>query len=491
MSSRFASILSVGIAAAGCSSSTNPGPTHLTQAQLLDPSACQSCHPDQFSQWAGSMHAYSTKDPIFRAMNARGQRETSGQLGSFCVQCHAPMAVKQGATTDGLNLDSVPDQLHGVTCFFCHSVQSVDGTHNNPLNLASDGMLRGSFADVYTAGIPHAAGYSEFLDRDTVNSALMCGACHDIHAPPGGDIERTLAEWQSSVFEQIRGSTCSQCHMPQSTEMKPVANVPGAPLRRTHDHSFPGVDLALTDFPDKANQQTLVTAFLNSTLQTALCVEPFGGGLKVAVLLDNVATGHFFPSGAAQDRRAYFEVVGYAGSNVVYQSGVVPDGANLITQGDPDLWLLRDCIFDTAGNEVSMFWLAASYDSNTLPVKTTFDPASPDFYKTHKLRYFPPSGAPVNFGVSLDQVRITLQVKIQPVGTDVLNDLIASGDLDAGVAAVMPTIPVGGMLEWTSAAATKTYIDRTTGGTVFCATNTNINILADKFPAPVRTRCAP
>ena len=60
----------------------------------------------------------------------------------------------------------------------------------------------------------------------------MCGSCHDIHAPPGGDIERTFVEWQSSVFQQIRGATCSQCHMPQSTTLKPVANVPGAPLRR-------------------------------------------------------------------------------------------------------------------------------------------------------------------------------------------------------------------------------------------------------------------
>ncbi|HEY1909129.1 MAG TPA: multiheme c-type cytochrome, partial [Myxococcaceae bacterium] len=58
----------------------------LTRAQLLDPAVCQSCHPDQYSEWAGSMHAYSTKDPVFRAMNARGQRETDGGLGSFCVQ---------------------------------------------------------------------------------------------------------------------------------------------------------------------------------------------------------------------------------------------------------------------------------------------------------------------------------------------------------------------------------------------------------------------
>ena len=87
--------------------------------------------------------------------------------------------------------------------------------------------------------------------------------------------------------------------------------------------------------------------------------------------------------------------------------------------------------------------------------------------------------------------RITLQVKIQPVGRDILDDLVASGDLDAGVRDAIPTLPVGAMLEWTPAAANQTYVDRTTGGTVFCATATNINVQADKFPAPVRTRCAP
>ncbi len=233
-----------------------------------------------------------------------------------------------------------------------------------------------------------------------------------------------------------------------------------------------------------------MAAFLNTTLQTALCVEPFGGGSKVAVLLDNVATGHFWPSGAAQDRRAWFEVNAYSGSNVVYQSGVVPADANLLTDADPDLWLLRDCMFDAGGSEVSMFWQAASYESNTLPVKTTFDPSSPDFYKTHKLRFFPPSGAPI-IPASGQIDRITLQVRIQPVGRDVLDELVKSGDLDAGIRDVMPILPVGGMLEWTPATATQTYVDRTTGGTVFCATSTNINIQADKFPAPVRTRCSP
>ena len=29
-------------------------------------------------------------------MNKRGQRETNGALGTFCLKCHAPMAVALG-----------------------------------------------------------------------------------------------------------------------------------------------------------------------------------------------------------------------------------------------------------------------------------------------------------------------------------------------------------------------------------------------------------
>lgn len=79
-------------------------PEPLSPQELMDPAICQNCHPQHYREWAGSMHAYAAEDPVFLAMNARGQRETQGALGSFCVQCHAPMAVRTGATTDGLNL---------------------------------------------------------------------------------------------------------------------------------------------------------------------------------------------------------------------------------------------------------------------------------------------------------------------------------------------------------------------------------------------------
>jgi Cytochrome c554 and c-prime len=85
----------------------------LTREELMDPEQCKTCHVGHYDEWASSMHAYAADDPVFRAMNQRGQRETGGELGAFCVQCHAPMAVLTGATNDGLNLDDLPASSRG------------------------------------------------------------------------------------------------------------------------------------------------------------------------------------------------------------------------------------------------------------------------------------------------------------------------------------------------------------------------------------------
>ena len=472
------------LVALGCSGS---GQTQLTQDQLKDPESCKGCHQDQFNDWAGSMHAYSSQDPVFLAMNKRGQRETNGALGKFCVNCHAPMAVREGLTTDGLNLDQVPAKMKGVTCYFCHSVQSVDGTHDNPLTLASDGVLRGSFSNPSPKGRPHQSAYSELLDRDSAKSSTTCGACHDIVNGHGAAIERTLSEWKGSAFALISGTTCSQCHMPQSVELKPVAQVEGLPLRRTHGHTFPGVDLALTPFPDTQRQRDQVQTLLDTTLQTAICVQHFGNQAQVSLIMDNVAAGHDFPSGAEQDRRAFVELIAYdASNNVLFQSGVVPDGQASAASTDPNMWMARDCMFDDTGHEVHMFWEAASFETNALPPLITFDVSSPDFYKGHRYKFYPADGSTIPL-----PTRITARVRLEAVGYDVLDNLIASADLDPAVRNAFTVLQVGGALEWTAATATRTYPDRITGNTVFCATNTNLNVAADKFPATIRTKCSP
>jgi hypothetical protein len=470
----------LGVALSSACSSQKDEPAFLPRADMLDPVTCQKCHADHFREWSGSMHAYAAEDPVFLAMNKRGQRETNGALGDFCVKCHAPMAVREGATKDGLNLADVPAKLKGVTCFFCHSVDGVEGTHDATLHLSSDLVMRGPFADP-VANTAHRATYSALHDRDKLESSGACGACHDIVNGHGAAIERTFIEWQASVFAHAPGgATCSQCHMAQSANLEPVAQAPNVFARRRHAHTFAGVDTALTPFAEADAQKKEVQTLLDGTLQSALCVSPATG--QIRVMMDNVAAGHEFPSGATQDRRAWVELVAYAGGAVVYQSGTQPTPVS--QPADADLWLLRECMFDDKGSEVHMFWEGASTEGNALPAQATFDATDPRFYQTHVVRSYPRQG---NIAGAID--RVTMRVRLQAVGLDVLDELIASGDLDPALRGAMPTLDLGAPLEWTASAATETYAEDRIPFT--CVSKTGFAVQADKVPAPERTRCTP
>lgn len=472
------------VALFACSSDPPKPPTPtMTRAQLLDPETCKSCHPTQFQEWSGSMHAYAADDPVFLAMNKRGQRETNGALGDFCVKCHAPMAVRDKLTRDGLNLPELPKSYKGVTCFFCHTVSAVTGTHDAALDAGQDLVMRGEYKDPL-ANTSHASVYAPTHDRDRRESADLCGACHDIETPHGAQLERTFQEWRGSVFSTLpSGATCAQCHMDQSTSDVPISNVAGSPKRRLHSHMQVGVDLALTDFPQRSEQKQKVQALLGTTLQTALCVKQIGNQSQVRVIADNVAAGHGFPSGSTQDRRVWFEVIAQESGATLFQSGAIADGADPIAMSDPDRWLLRDCIFDAQDKEVHMFWLAASFESNQLPPQATFDPQDARFYRSHVYKSFPAQSL-----ISGVPDRVTLRVRMETIGRDVLDDLVKSGDLDPSITA--PTLDVGATLEWTRASATARYFD-SDNLPVDCVTTTNLNVGADKFPAPARTKCGP
>ena len=472
-------LLALGGVAAGVACSNAPSaPAYLTRDELLDPATCKGCHADHFDDWSGSMHAYAAQDPVFLAMNARGQRETGGKLGTFCVQCHAPMAVREGKTTDGLNLGQLPSSLKGITCFFCHNVDAVDGTNDNPLHLASDVAMRGPFANPI-ANTAHPAVYSTLHDRDQLDSVKLCGTCHDIVNGHGVAIESTYQEWQGTVFSKPPlGDSCGQCHMNQSAALKPVAQVAGAPPRHYHSHDFPAVDVALTAFPQSDTQKAGVQAFLDTTLSSELCVGVQGSQLGIHVSLENAGAGHSWPSGSAQDRRAWVEVIAYSAGKVIYQSGVVPDGSDATKIGDPDLWLLRECMLDGQDNEVSMFWQAANPSENyEIPGQVTASLLDPAIYQNHLYQTFPRSTF-LTLAPGQTPDRVTMRVRLQPIGLDVIDDLVASGDLDASTRAAIATFDIGAspLVEWTPAKAQMVY--EYSGIPFSCVSNTAYNPLS-------------
>src|SRR5882672_6036088 len=235
----------------GCGShgGGNQSPRDASLPEMLTSRFCGNCHTDHYDDWSGSMHAYAADDPVFLAMNKRGQRETNGQLGNFCVNCHAPMFVRQNpgknmgqALADG---QAVPEELKGVTCYFCHSIESVNPAHNNGLvNLASDLVMRGEIRDPVPSDF-HKSTYSTLQDRDSLDSSTMCGSCHDIVTPMiggagGAHLERTFCEWNKAGFNVAGANTCaSKCHMTQSNTKRSIApKVPSAPPRFFHQHDL-------------------------------------------------------------------------------------------------------------------------------------------------------------------------------------------------------------------------------------------------------------
>ena len=402
--------------AAGCGTSKADEPPHakLTREALLDPHSCASCHPDHVREWSGSMHAYAGVDPLFIALNRRMQRETNGALGSFCVQCHAPVAMRTGLTKDGLNLNELEPKTRGVTCYFCHNSEFISGEFsNNPLVLFDDGRMRGGF-DNPVPNVAHEAQYSRFADHGNDSSATFCSSCHDIVNPKGAHIARTFAEWRRSHFALEERTKCGECHMNERTGL--AAQAPGVLVRKVHDHSMPGVDLALTPFPEADAQRAAVQRSLDSAISAQPCVteDAAAGSVKVEVTLRNEKVDHSWPSGSAQDRRAWVELEGSLGGVAVFGSGKVPDRTAVAAAADAQVMLLRDYDYDADGRETRLFWKTARFDSVTLPVAHTSGGPDSERSLVHAYAFAGPMPD-----------RVEMRVKIRPVDFDLVDDLVA------------------------------------------------------------------
>lgn len=394
------------------------------------------------------MHAYASEDPLFRALNAKGQRETDGALGDFCVRCHAPLAVELGLTDDGLNLDALDPAVLGVNCYFCHTAESVEGRHNNPVVLARDGVLRGSYADPVDNAF-HRSAYSPLLDRDAPDSAGLCGSCHDIVTPSGAHIERTYLEWEESVYARedtaFQRLTCGNCHMGGTDG--PIAERTGEvfPERRRHAHTFPGVDIALTDFPHRELQRSLVEDELDRTLNPQLCVtnDPIALETTILVDLENLAAGHAFPSGATAERRVWVELVATQGDQEVWVAGRVEPGVAVDETGDPQRWDIGETHRDAAGRKTHLFWEVEEVEAYQLPPPTAFLETDPAWQDPHRIRTW------VVEGIQPD--RVSLRVKLRPFPLDFARELVETEGVEPSVAESIPTFDLdSAALEWTA-----------------------------------------
>lgn len=418
-----------------------PASTHLSVAELKDPETCKSCHPIHYREWKASMHAYASDDPVFLAMNELGHQETNGELGQFCVKCHAPLAVADGLT-DGSpeSLAALPEHMKGVSCYFCHNVKEVSGDNNSQVTLANDTVMRGNIVDAVEPAV-HGVATSKYMGRFNPESSQLCGGCHDIVNDHGVHLERTYAEYKESIFAHAGTPSflsCASCHMPNREGL--AARDPNSPVgtRDVHSHLWPGVDTAVTDWPDRDLYEAAVTCALDGAVRLveASSADP----LDITYLVETMA-GHKMPSGASQDRRLWVEMVAYEGDNTLCSLGAVPDDVPVAgfrdpiacdssSSGEQSFPLFRDRIFDMDGQETHMFWRASpseasdsGYIGNAMPAATQVNADGTPILHTVDLHFSPPLGAD----------RVTIRMRMRPMDYDVLDELIEAGTLDPAV----------------------------------------------------------
>jgi len=132
------------------------GANTMLMAQSVDdyvgPSACQTCHPDNYDEWDGTGHSNAFTDEAFQS-----EWQSQGNP-SECLECH----------TTGFDAASGEFAFEGVTCESCHEAGLVMA-----VNVASE----------------------------------LCGSCHT------GEFGKEKFEKFQEGIHSDSGVTCVDCHM--------------------------------------------------------------------------------------------------------------------------------------------------------------------------------------------------------------------------------------------------------------------------------------
>lgn len=368
-------LLALGIAACDDDGPSDKPPVDPPRIKLEDftsAEVCKNCHPNQYNDWSGSMHAYAVKDPVWLDQNDRAQIATAGALDQFCIQCHSPVALLTASIPAEpiVDITDLPQIIkEGVTCDFCHSVVAPAPTAFDSVqySVMPGDTKFGPISD--PANNPfHESEYRDFFER-----SVACGGCHNL-VVNGVPTEMTMTEWDESPYSAMT-LDCQDCHMPKYSGFAAA----GGPMRdNLHKHNFIGVDVALTDFPNKDEQRAAVAELLRNSATMVVDVDNPGttaDSVAVNIAVHNDQTGHNIPTGVFFARQMWIEVtIEDAGGGIVYQSGQLDANGDLMDShsilnpnGDPDLTLFGGTLFDALGQPDASTFELASLENHSIP----------------------------------------------------------------------------------------------------------------------------
>lgn len=399
---------------------------------------CGECHPAHLQEWEQSMHAYAAHSPVFDAMAQKAFRDTSGEVGTFCTSCHSPIGAIQGedgtVTAEGRSEIS----KDSVSCEVCHSaVDHLVPVGNLSLELTTTGDVTGPFVSDFVEG--HNSVQSDFLQ-----SAELCGSCHDVFNYPGLRIEEAYTEYTTSPAKDM-GLSCQDCHMgsepgvPSEHSVGPIAQVAGKtyPDRKLSSHRFIGPDYSLLDgfpYPDDLERSQIaqeemfaqITVLLKNAVEIGdVELDNSGEEPLLTVAIQSLTSGHNVPTGFTSERQLWLDVVitNVVGT-VLFASGQLDSYGDLY---DGHSW---DVAQDPTRLDTQLVNLQSKnkvrYGELELPTteETTF-PFDADYIEKHSLRPMEKRTVSYTLPTSLreQQLQVSIALKYRNLPPYILRSL--------------------------------------------------------------------
>jgi nitrate/TMAO reductase-like tetraheme cytochrome c subunit len=233
---------------------------------------CAQCHPEIHRTWLSSQHATAFTDPSFQLPYDRIRRSAPGKTLE-CERCHNPMRFLMAPGDPRAAIFA----QEGVTCDFCHSVESVSAAGPFPRYRASPGVKYGP-----RGGKPGKSVHSTKFSGLHITSEF-CAGCHEFKNAFGVAILSTYSEWAES-FYRGEGVHCQFCHLPQLFDARFID--PGR-KKGPMDHAMMGGH----------SRERLAKAIpVRATLKVSR------GEARITVQLKNELVGHKTPSGIPTHR---------------------------------------------------------------------------------------------------------------------------------------------------------------------------------------------
>ncbi len=318
----------------------------LSRAPFTEPAVCAGCHPQQFEEWNGSVHALAFQDPIYQGELNEGFKTVGHEVTRQCEGCHSPAGMVTGEVKKPGLKGLGPVALAGVSCDICHSISGV--TH---LKTPTHEPENGSF--ILTPGVDSRDGY-QLIKRAPAKPSEDCGGgfhvcaesslhlrselcagCHQVyHYESHFPLEATYLEWKHGPYAQ-KGIQCQDCHMVDTATFIRTADTFKRPDRSEYRHFFSGANYLLYflagQAAKKAGNKELASSLEKKyqmaveKLKAAADLELFpvyrGGTLaEIKVRVKNVRAGHNLPTSLTNVRQLWLEVTAKEASGAVLSS---------------------------------------------------------------------------------------------------------------------------------------------------------------------------